>query len=518
MTASTRTEAPAHSAPRSTPSEPSVPPPDGKWGLPLAVIVIGMFMSVLNTTSVNVALTRMAADLSASTDDIQWVATAYNLCLGVVVPASAWLGDRLGLKRLYLASLVGFCVGSMLCGLAGNLTSEIVFRILQAAPGGMLPVTCMTILYRIVPREQTGTAMGLYGLGMVVAPAVGPTLGGYLVEHASWRLVYFVNVPVGVVGLVAAAFLLPQLPGRPGRRFDALGFMCIAGGLFALLLAASEGEDWGWTDYRVVILFLAALVLLALFVVIELEVSDPLLDVRALRNWPLLNSLALIALQSIGLFAVSFYVPIFLQEGQGLTALNTGFVLLPQGLVMMVCMPLAGRISDRFGARWPAVVGLALSGIGLLMLANVNPDMTRGEFIAALMLRAVGPGVAMMPITTSGISSLPVHLAGAGSAFNQLVQRVTAALGLAVLTALSTEQQAQLWAGRAALELPASDARLHEMAEHGAEGLMPLYQTLKLDVLAQAYSDVFLLCGVVTLASIPLALFIRSPKHRRPAG
>jgi EmrB/QacA subfamily drug resistance transporter len=330
--------------------------------------------------------------------------------------------------------------------------------------------------------------------------------------------VYFVNVPVGVVGLVAAAILLPRLPGRPGRRFDALGFMCIAGGLFALLLAASEGEDWGWTDYRVVILFIAALVLLALFVVIELEVSDPLLDVRVLRNWPLLNSLALIALQSIGLFAVSFYVPIFLQEGQGLTALNTGFVLLPQGLVMMVCMPLAGRISDRFGARWPAVVGLALSGIGLLMLANVNPDMTRGEFIAALMLRAVGPGVAMMPITTSGISSLPVHLAGAGSAFNQLVQRVTAALGLAVLTAMSTEQQAQLWADRAALERPASDSRLHEMAAHGAEGLAPLYQTLKLDVLAQAYSDVFLVCGVVTLASIPLALFIRSPKDRRPVG
>jgi len=494
---------------------PSAPRTSGVgWGLPLAVIVIGMFMSVLNTTSVNVALTRMAADLGASTDDIQWVATAYNLCLGVVVPASAWLGDRLGLKRLYLASLVGFCAASVLCGVAGDLTSEIVFRILQAVPGGMLPVTCMTILYRIVPRRQVGTAMGLYGLGMVVAPAIGPTLGGYLVEYASWRLVYFINVPVGVAGVVAAALLLPPLPGRGGRRFDALGFACIAGGLFALLLAASEGEDWGWTSYPVVMLFLAAVLLLALFVVVELEVAEPLLDVRALGNRALLNSLALIALQSIGLFAVSFYVPVFLQAGQGLTALDTGFVLLPQGLVMMACMPLAGRVTDRFGARWPAVVGLALSGIGLLMLARINPDMTRGEFVAALMLRAIGPGVAMMPITTSGISALPPHLAGAGCAINQLVQRVTAALGLALLTALASERQAQLWANRTALVPPVSDPRLHEAVEHGAQGLAPYYQALALDVLAQAYSDVFLVCGVITLATVPLALFIRSPNKR----
>ncbi|GAA5144795.1 DHA2 family efflux MFS transporter permease subunit [Pseudonocardia eucalypti] len=483
--------------------------------LPLGVIVIGMFMSVLNTTSVNVALARMSADLGASTEDIQWVSTAYNLCLGVVVPASAWLGDRLGLKRLYLASLVGFCVGSVLCGLAGDLTSMIFFRIVQAAPGGMLPVTCMTILYRIVPRRQIGTAMGLYGLGMVVAPAVGPTLGGYLVEYASWRLVFFVNVPVGLIGLAAGAFVLPKLAGRPGRRFDGVGFACVAGGLFALLLAASEGADWGWTGYRVLLLVTVGVLLLALFVVIELEVTDPLLDVRALRNLAMVNSLVLIALMSIGLFAVSFYVPVFLQEGQGLTALNTGFVLLPQGLVMMVCMPLAGRISDRFGARWPAVFGLAVSGIGLLMLCNVNPDMTRGEFIAALMFRAVGPGVAMMPITTSGISALPAHLSGAGSAMNQLVQRVSAALGLALLTAMSTGQQAQLMADRSALLQAADDPRLQEMAARGTEGLAPLYQALRLDVLAQAYSDVFLVSGTVTLAAIPLALLIRSPRSPR---
>ncbi|WP_028935774.1 MDR family MFS transporter [Pseudonocardia spinosispora] len=513
MSTSTRTEAPA---PVAVATRPMSPPPDATWGLSLAVVVIGVFMSVLNTTSVNVALSRMAADLAASTDDIQWVSTAYNLCLGVVVPASAWLGDRLGLKRLYLWSLVGFCVGSALCGLATDLTSEIVFRVLQAAPGGMLPVTCMTILYRIVPKQRIGTAMGLYGLGMVVAPAVGPTLGGYLVEYASWRLVYFVNLPVGLIGLVAAAAVLPKLEGRPGRRFDAPGFACIAGGLFALLLAASEGEDWGWTGYRVLLLVVVAVLLLALFVVIELEVDDPLLDVRALRNWPLVNSLVLIALQAIGLFAVSFYVPIFLQEGQGLTALNTGFVLLPQGLVMMLCMPLAGRITDRFGARWPAVAGLAISGVGLLMLARINPDMTRGEFIAALMLRAVGPGLAMMPITTAGISSLPPHLAGAGSAFNQLVQRVTAALGLAMLTALATGRQAQLWADRSALLTPA-DERVHTMAARGAEGLAPLYESLQLHVLAQAYSDVFLLCGAVTLAAIPLALFIRRPATGGPA-
>ncbi|HZS23286.1 MAG TPA: DHA2 family efflux MFS transporter permease subunit, partial [Pseudonocardiaceae bacterium] len=290
----------------------SVPDARTGWGLPLVVLIVGMFMSILDTSIVNVAIPTLQNEFGVTTDDVQWVITAYTLMLGVVVPASAWLGDRLGLNRLYNLAMIGFAAGSALCGLAWDLNSLVIFRILQAIPGGILPVVSLPMVYRIVPREKIGAAMGLYGLGIVVAPAIGPTLGGYLVEYVDWRLIFYINVPVGIIGAVAAALVLPKFPGVPGRRFDVLGFVTIGSGLFALLLALSEGESWGWTSYRIMGLFTVSVLLLALFVVIELEVSDPLLNVRVFRYWPFTNSLLLISVLMVGLFGVLFYVPLFL--------------------------------------------------------------------------------------------------------------------------------------------------------------------------------------------------------------
>jgi len=485
------------------------------WGLPLTVVVIGMFMSVLDTSIVNVAVPTIQQEFSVSTDQIQWISTAYTLCLGVIVPTSAWLGERLGLKRLYLIALIMFSAFSALCGMAGGLDSMIVFRILQAIPGGVLPVTCLTILYRMVPKEKLGAAMGLYGLGIVVAPGVGPTLGGYLVEYVNWRLIFYINVPIGVVGVLAAMAVLPNFPGARGRRFDLPGFLCIAVGLFALLLALSEGQVWGWTGYRVLMLTALSINLLALFVVIELHVKEPLLNVRVFAHWPFVNSLLLISIMSIGLFAVLFYVPLFLQEGQGLTPMHTGLTVLPQALVMAVMMPLAGRIYDRIGPRWPAVIGLALSGGGTLLLTGINIDMTRPELIVWMMIRAAGLGLGMMPIMTGGISALPPSIVSAGSAFNTLTQRVTAALGLAVLTAMATAQQAQFMADRSALLRATGanlDPRIVNMRSNGPAGLIPLWQQLEVEVQAQAYSNVFLVAGSCTLLGVVLGFFLRSGK------
>ncbi|MGH3669373.1 MAG: MFS transporter, partial [Pseudonocardiaceae bacterium] len=168
------------------------------------VLVVGMFMSVLDLSIVNVAIPTIQNDFGVTTDDVQWVVTGYALALGVVVPATAWLGDRFGLSRVYTLALLAFAAGSALCGLAWDLNSLVAFRIVQAVPGGILPVITLSILYRIVPRERLGAAMGMYGLGVVFAPAVGPTLGGYLVEYVNWRLIFYINVPIGILGAVAA--------------------------------------------------------------------------------------------------------------------------------------------------------------------------------------------------------------------------------------------------------------------------------------------------------------------------
>jgi EmrB/QacA subfamily drug resistance transporter len=214
--------------------------------------------------------------------------------------------------------------------------------------------------------------MGLYGLGIVFAPAIGPTLGGYLVEYVDWRLIFFINLPVGVIGFVGALLVLPTFPGGHAGRFDLPGFLAIGGGLFALLLALTKGQDWGWTGYRVLILLTYSVLSLALFVVIERETREPLLDVRVFRYWPFTNSLLLIGVLSIGLFGVLFYVPLVLQQAQNLGAFHTGLVLLPQALVMGALMPIAGRLYDRIGPRWPAVVGLLIVAWGTYLLHTLG--------------------------------------------------------------------------------------------------------------------------------------------------
>jgi EmrB/QacA subfamily drug resistance transporter len=485
-----------------------------RWGVPLAVLVAGMFMSILDVTIVNVAIPTIQNDFGTTVEDVQWVANAYTLALGVVVPLSGWLGDRFGYARVYILSVLGFVVGSALCGIAWDLTSLVVFRIVQAIPGGIIPVITLAMLYRIVPREKIGTAMGMYGLGVVFAPAVGPTLGGYLVEYVDWRLIFFINVPIGVLGAVAAVLALPHFaPGRAGR-FDIWGFLAIASGLFALLLALSEGESWGWTSYRIVMLLIFSALSLALFVVIELAVEEPLLDVRIFRHWQFTNSLVLISLMSVALFSGLFYVSLLLQQAQGLGAFETGLVMLPSALATAVVMPLSGRLYDRLGPRLPAVAGLVLVAVGTYLMAGLRVDTPRDHIMWLLVLRGFGMGLAMMPIMTGGLAAVPPHLVSRAGAFNNVVQRTSAALGVAVLTAMLTGTRAQTMADRGALIPDGANAGLPDAPPMVA--LYAWYQRIDMQVFVVTLNDVFLITAVISVIGVLGALLLRSNVRAAP--
>ncbi len=490
------------------------------WGLPLLVLIVGMFMSVLDTSIVNVAIPTIQNEFGGTTDDVQWVVTGYTLMLGVVVPITAWLGDRFGLKQLYNLALMAFAAGSALCGLAWDLNSLVIFRIFQAIPGGILPVITLSILLRIVPRERLGAAMGLYGLGIVFAPGVGPVLGGYLVQYVNWRLIFYINVPIGILGAVAAALVLQRFPRVIGRRFDVLGFLTVGGGLFALLLAASEGESWGWGSYRVLGLITYGVLSLALFVVIELEVADPLLDIRIFRYWPFTNSLLLIAVLMIVMYGVLFYIPQFLQLAQGWGAFDAGLTLLPQALVMAVLMPITGRVYDRIGPRWPAAIGLTIVAAGTYLLHTITLDTPREHIMWLMMTLGIGLGMAFMPILTGGVAVIPLTRTNAASALNNVVQRVSGALGLAILTAILTIQQAQQLAGRAAL-LPATTPTPHIGGPSVPDwvGAYGLYQQTQLQVFVGAIDDLFLISAALAALGVLGALLLRSgPAPAPPAG
>ncbi|MGI3780894.1 MAG: DHA2 family efflux MFS transporter permease subunit, partial [Janthinobacterium lividum] len=371
------------------------------------------------------------------------------------------------------------------------------------------PAVCLTMVYRLVPPAKIGAAMGMYGLGIIVAPAIGPALGGYLVEYVSWRLVFYINIPVGILGLVAAMIWLPKFAQAPTRRFDIAGFLTIATGLVSLLLAFSEGPSWGWTGYRVLGLIAVGVLSFATFVVIELEVEYPLLNLRVFGNRLYTTSLLAMSVMMTGLFATLFYIPLFLQEGLGYPALRAGLLVLPQALVMAVLMPVAGRLYDKVGPRYLAFFGLLIAAGGTFLLTGINADMTEGELIFWMCIRAAGTGLAMMPIMTGGLSSLRPELTTSGSAINTVSQRVSAALGLAGLTAVVTNQQGGLMGARAALvpggRMPAGEA-------------LAVYQHTQLEVLAASYSNVFLVTGVLTLIAAGLSLMLRSGANPHGGG
>jgi EmrB/QacA subfamily drug resistance transporter len=529
------TVAPPRPAPPAVPArppqqpQPAAPPAgggDNAWIGPLCILIVGMFMSVLDTSIVNIAIPKMQTALSASVDDVEWVVTGYTLVLGVVVPLTGWLGLRIGQTRLYIVSMLGFTLGSALCGFAWSLPSMIAFRVVQAIPGGILPVVTMTILFRIVPREKIGTAMGLYGLGVVVAPAIGPTLGGALVEYFDWRLIFFINVPVGILGMVLAIVFFPNIRPTSWPKLDFLGFVTIAYSLFALLLAFSEGEDWGWTGYRILGLFVTSALSFALFVVIENEVDNPLIDLKVFRSFAFTISLVLLGITITGLFSGLYFLPQFLQQVQGLQELDSGLVLLPGSLVLVVLMPLAGRLYDLVGPRYPVMIGLLVVAGGSYLMAQMTVDTPRSDIEWWLAVRNLGVGLCMMPIMTAGTSALPQMLTSAGSSVNNIMQRLAASVAIAVFGSLNTSLAAQLGTdrgGQMGMNGYTAGQLLGPAAGAGEPTRMTTpylgaYQALEAQIRTQTYANGFYVVAILSLVGAALALLMRSGRKKGDGG
>jgi EmrB/QacA subfamily drug resistance transporter len=486
------------------------------WALPLLVLILGMFMSILDTTIVNIAITNIRKDFGSPIEDAQWISTAYGLTEGAVVPISAWLGNRVGHKKLFIWSVALFTVFSLMCGLSTSLTEMIVFRVLQAIPGGMIPVTCLTCIYKMVPSSKIGTAMGMYGLGVTLAPGLGPALGGYLVEYVSWPWIYWVNVPIGVLTVVAAVIVLPAFPGQRGSPLDRVGFLCIFTGLFVLLLALEKGGRWGWGSYGVLGLFAVGINLLILWVIIQQQVKHPMLDLRAFRSINFIKSLVLIGLVFAGMFAMLFNMPQFLQIVQGKSPWNTGLITLPYALVLLVFMPMAGRLYDMLGPRWPSSIGLGALGIGLLMLAGAStPDAPVGTVVLAECVIGGGLGLSMIPIMTAGLSAVPQGLNDSAGALNTLAQRVSQAFSTALLTAMINSDQAQFFVDRSSLldgTGPDAHPAVQRMAQQGPQGLLPLWQQTTYHAQTDAYANAFLVTGILVLVGAGLALTLPAGK------
>lgn len=416
--------------------------PDGKvpWG-PLLVLVLGTFMGILDASIVNVALPRIMAIFNSSFDEIQWVMTIYLLVGGVVIPITGYLGDRYGYKLIYILALAFFTVSSGFCGFSWNTDSLVVARGFQAIGGGMVIPLSMAIIYKIVPREKIGMALGIWGLTMTVAPAIGPTLGGYLVDNFSWRLIFYINLPVGIIAVYLSYLFVPETERQEGLTFDYPGFILCGIGCFCVLLGLSEGPSEGWGSQYIVTLFTVALFSLALFAVWELIVPQPMLDIRLLRNGIFAVSILATCLISITMFATVFLVPIFAQSVQGYTPMQTGLIIMPMALISGFIMPISGRLFDKVGATPLAAFGLILLIWTTYELGQLDVNSSIRELQSWLVLRGVGLGLTMMPVMTAGMNAVPHMMVGRASAISNVFRQISASFGIAVLTYVMTNRQ-----------------------------------------------------------------------------
>ncbi|RJX16924.1 MAG: DHA2 family efflux MFS transporter permease subunit [Ammonifex sp.] len=411
------------------------------WGA-LFVLILGTFMGVLDGSIVNVALPRMMNIFNVSTDHIQWVLTIYMLVGGMVIPASGYLADRFGYKTVYLGSLALFTVTSMLCGMSWSANSIILARGFQAIGGGMVMPISMAYVYRIWPKEKIGMALGIWGLTMMVAPTIGPTLGGYLVDYFSWRLIFYINLPVGLFTVLLGLALLKETPRLSGLKLDYIGLVLVSGACFAVLFALSKGQGWGWTAQSTATLFVLGFFCFVLFFFWELHVPQPVMDVRLLRNSTYLLSLAASSMASIALFTGIFIVPMFTQSVQGYSPMQTGLILMPAALVAGGLMPLAGKLFDKLGAAILASCGLALVGVMTYVLHNITADMPVRDLQLLLCLRSVGLGFSMMPLMTAGMNTIPGPIVAQASAMMSVVRQVAASFGIALVTYVLVDRTA----------------------------------------------------------------------------
>jgi EmrB/QacA subfamily drug resistance transporter len=405
--------------------------------VPLIAIILGTFMVILDSTVVNVALPTLGRVLNSDLSLLQWVISAYMLAQAAVIPLSGWLSDRFGAKRVYLTSLVLFTLGSALCGLALNAQMLIVTRVMQGLGGGMLMPIGMAVLYRLTPPDRRGQIFGLFGLPLMVAPALGPLLSGYLLEYADWRLIFLINLPVGVLALLVGLRVLPNIPaGRAAGALDSLGILLGPLAFAALSFGVSQSTFAGWTAPLTLAGIGLGLVALGLFVWRELVTTDPVLELRvfAVRDFTLgiLTQWAAIA----AMFGTFFLVPLFLQQVLGYGAFETGIYTLPTAIASAVFMQIAGRTFDRFGVRPPVLIGLTFLAISMWMLSGLHGSTTGLELALPLGMLGAGIGSMMMPLNTHLLNTAPRELVGRVTSLTSAMQNVVASLGIATFATI----------------------------------------------------------------------------------
>jgi EmrB/QacA subfamily drug resistance transporter len=407
----------------------------------LVAVSFGLFLIMLDNTVVNVALPSIRADLGISVSELEWVVNAYALTFGVLLLTGGKLADLIGRRRIYIAGLLIFTAASLWCGLAGGASSLIAARTLQGIGAALMNPATLSIITATFPPRQRGTAIGIWAGVSALALAIGPLVGGLLTQKISWNWIFFINIPVGILGVFAArVFIDESKDSSLEQRLDLPGLITSALGLFGLTYALIETNTHAWGSTRVLSLFALAVVSLTAFVILEMRQRVPMLDLSLFRNPTFSGANTVMGLVGLAMFGIFFYNSLFLQNVLGYGPIKTGATFLPlTGLIMLVA-PIAGRFTDVIGPRWLIAAGMTLLTGSLLLFATLDESSSFWNILPGLLVGGLGMAITMAPTTTAAMSSVPIDKAGVGSAVINSARQVGGSLGIAIMGTLIAGQ------------------------------------------------------------------------------
>ncbi|MDP4084099.1 MAG: DHA2 family efflux MFS transporter permease subunit [Bacillota bacterium] len=459
-------------------------------------MLAGAVVAFLNQTVINVALPQMMDYFHVSAATANWLGTIFLLTNGIVIPITAFLMERFTTRQLFLTSMATFAVGTLICAIAPTFTIILIGRVVQAIGAGVLFPLIINVIFTIFPLERRGFAMGIYGVALNFAPAVGPTLSGWIIESHSWRLLFYIISPVAFLDFLVAIYLVKNVTETKRPKLDFLGVILSTIGFGGILYGFSTGGTKGWTSTEVVTLFILGGISLILFVWRQLAVKHPILELRIFQHKMFTLTTIINVIVTAAMFSGMILMPIYMQNVRGFTPLEAGFMLLPGGIVMGIMSPITGKLFDKYGAKWLAVIGLAVTIITTYALANLRTDTTFSYVVWIYTARMFGMSILMMPIFTAGLNDLSLELNKYGTAMINTLRMVAGAIGMAFFVSIMTNTGTKYVKNTVIQKHIIPTDKIH-MATIINQGTV------------KGINDAFLIATYMTIVAFVLAFFIR---------
>lgn len=504
------------------------------WIIAISVM-LGTFMEVLDTTVVNVSLPHIAGSLSASTDEATWVLTSYLVANAIVLPLTGWLANQFGRRRILLISVAGFTFFSFLCGIAPNLPALIIFRVFQGATGGGLQPLSQAILLEAFPPEQRGKAMAFWALGIVVAPMLGPVLGGWITDSYSWRWLFYINMPIGAAAVVMASLFIFDPPyirrGTGGVDYWGIGFLALGIGTLQIMLDKGQEEDW-FASHFIMVLAILAIGGLLIFLIRELMTSNPVVHLNVFKVRTYTTGVFLMTVMGFVLYGSTVLIPLWLQTLMGYSALEAGMAMLPRGMGSFLFMPIVGILMNKIEPRKLLATGLVVCSFSLYQLSRLNLNAGYWDIFWPQLLQGTSLGLLFVPLTTVTNDPIPRHEMGNATSLFNLMRNIGASIGIASVTtivfrhtqshindlsqfvnSMSPQTQATFDSIKAALMARGMDA---STASHQAYAAM--FGMVQQQASMMAYSDAFFLLSILFIFMLPLILIMKKPTKQGAAA